>query len=271
MMTRTAMRSTGTVGCVAEPVSTVRSVDLDGTLVAAGHQPEYLPYLGFLAKMFESDVFVILDHVQFEKPGWQSRNRILGKSGVVVLSVPVRTKGRFEQCISEVEIAAGEVWRRKHWRSIRAAYQDAPGFKEHGAFFEWVYGQPWESLLALNMAVITYLRSAFTITTPVIYSSGLDLGTVRKTELLIAICKATGCGAYLSGRGAAVYLDEERLGAAGIEARFTGFNHPVYNQGEHPFVPNMSALDMLFRHPHSAPRLLADSLDVSRGVEGVWR
>ena len=31
------------------------------------HQPEYLPWLGYFKKIMNSEIFVILDDVQFEK------------------------------------------------------------------------------------------------------------------------------------------------------------------------------------------------------------
>ncbi|MBI3637246.1 MAG: WbqC family protein, partial [Candidatus Rokubacteria bacterium] len=40
------------------------------------HQPHYLPWLGYLAKWAAADVFIVLDTVQYEKNGWQNRNRI---------------------------------------------------------------------------------------------------------------------------------------------------------------------------------------------------
>src|SRR5919199_1238191 len=45
------------------------------------HQPQYLPWLGYLAKRAAADVFIYLDTVQYEKNGWQNRNRIKTKDG----------------------------------------------------------------------------------------------------------------------------------------------------------------------------------------------
>ena len=40
------------------------------------HQPVYLPWLGFFEKVISSEKFVFLDDVQFEKNGFQNRNKI---------------------------------------------------------------------------------------------------------------------------------------------------------------------------------------------------
>ena len=36
-------------------------------MLVAIHQPCFVPWLGYLDRMLRSDLFVILDHVQFER------------------------------------------------------------------------------------------------------------------------------------------------------------------------------------------------------------
>ncbi|MEK7336636.1 MAG: WbqC family protein, partial [Nitrospirota bacterium] len=40
------------------------------------HQPQFLPWLGYLDKIDRADLFIVLDTVQFKKNEWQNRNRI---------------------------------------------------------------------------------------------------------------------------------------------------------------------------------------------------
>ena len=44
--------------------------------VVAIHQPCYIPWLPFFEKIKKSDIFVFLDDVQYQKNGWQNRNKI---------------------------------------------------------------------------------------------------------------------------------------------------------------------------------------------------
>ena len=43
----------------------------------------------YAEKMMNSDIFVFLDDAQFEKKGWQNRNRRRTKDGTALLSIPV--------------------------------------------------------------------------------------------------------------------------------------------------------------------------------------
>jgi hypothetical protein len=92
-------------------------------MVAAGHQPNYLPWLGFFDKIRRSNIFIIEDNVQFERQGFTNRNRILTADGVRWLTVPIEHTDR-DLLINEVHIAnkADPSWRRKHWLTIKHSY-----------------------------------------------------------------------------------------------------------------------------------------------------
>lgn len=85
-------------------------------------QPGYLPWLGFFELMYNCDIFVLLDDVQYTKKDWRSRNRIRTKGGWIWLTVPVFTKNKRFQFINEVKINYFEDWGRKHLESIKINY-----------------------------------------------------------------------------------------------------------------------------------------------------
>ena len=57
--------------------------------VLVAHQPEYFPWLGFIAKAQLADVYYIVDTVQYMKEHWHSRNKIRKKDGWLWLRTPV--------------------------------------------------------------------------------------------------------------------------------------------------------------------------------------
>ena len=57
--------------------------------VLVAHQPEYFPWLGFIAKAQLADVYYIVDTVQYMKEHWHSRNKIRKKDGWLWINTPV--------------------------------------------------------------------------------------------------------------------------------------------------------------------------------------
>ena len=67
-------------------------------------QPTFLPYEGYFHLIDNVDKFIFLDNIQFDKRSWQQRNWLLIGKKEKLVSIPVISKNRFNQLISEVEI-----------------------------------------------------------------------------------------------------------------------------------------------------------------------
>src|SRR5215470_5119272 len=97
-------------------------------MVLTIHQPAYLPWLGYFDRIAQSDAFIFLDNVQFERNSFTNRNRIKTANGPIWLTVPVRLNGHLDQTILATEIDERRDWRRKHLRAIEQNYRRAPCF-----------------------------------------------------------------------------------------------------------------------------------------------
>ncbi len=224
--------------------------------VIALHQPVYLPFAGFFQKMARADAFAFMDFVQLNKRSWQVRNRIKTRRGALWLTVPVYVKGRYYQPIRDARVA-GDGWRHKHWEAVRHNYGKAPHFGDYAAFFEEVYGRRWEWLTDLNLHIVEGMRRLLGITTPVLDTAGMTFeGT--KSDLVIDICKKLGGTAYLSSDGETAYIEKEKFDAAGLGHSYLGWEPTPYPQLFGEFIPNLSAVDVLF---NCGPK----SLDVIMG------
>ena len=236
-------------------------------MILVGHQPEYLPYIGFFQKVARADCFVLVDHVQYAKKDFQNRNYIRSYGGRVQLTVPVLTTGRFDQAINEVEIDPAKVWARKHWNSIHLSYRRAPHFEPYAAELCAAYEEPWHMLSALTARLIRMMLGFLKIDVPVLESSAMDI-RATKTEMLSELCKQTGASAYVSGQGARDYVNEDLLRHAGIRHYWCPFEHPVYPQFHGEFIPNLSTLDLLFNCGESAADVLRECIDAAPLEEG---
>lgn len=221
------------------------------------HQPEAFPWLGFLDKALRSDVFILLDDVQFEKNYFQNRNRILGASGPLWVTVPVLQTGRSQQTIREAVIdeTGNPRWRRKHLASWEQAYSPRPHAEAILPFLRELYGRPWERLADFNRAAIDFLFAAFEIRAEVVWSSSLP-SSGSSTGKLAGLCAAVGATTYLSGISGRDYLDESVFKAAGIAVEYQNFLHPIYRQRSQPFVPCMSSFDLLANEGPESARIL---------------
>jgi hypothetical protein len=207
------------------------------------HQPQYLPWLGYLDKLDRTDVFVLLDTVQFKKNEWQNRNRIRTAQGWQYLTVPVLHE--FPQRLDQVRINNQTDWRRKHQTSLETHYRKAPHYDRYAPAFRDLYSWAWERLAPLNIEVIRMLTEAFRITTKLVEASRF---TTRddQTGRLVDLCKALGADRYLAGDGGHAYMNLTEFEAAGITVEFQEFAHPEYAQTYTPFIAGMSAIDLLF-------------------------
>ena len=63
-------------------------------MILSTAQPYFAPFPEFFYKAYLSDIFVILDRVQFPRgTTWMTRNRFKNDQGVLWLTVPVLKKG----------------------------------------------------------------------------------------------------------------------------------------------------------------------------------
>jgi hypothetical protein len=213
-------------------------------LIAAVHQPQYLPWLGYFDKIRRADIFCYLDDVQYKKNDWQNRNRIKTAQGWQWLTVPVRH--RFPQKICDVAINNAVNWKKKHLHTLATNYSRAPFFKRFAPSFEEIYSQDWRFLADLNIALVESLKKTFRLDhLPAVKSSGLNLRR-DPTDRLIDICRQLKADTYLSGPDGVIYMDLKRFKQYGIRVIVQEFVHPVYPQLFNDFRAQMSAVDLLF-------------------------
>lgn len=222
------------------------------TVLCGIHQLHYLPWLRYFEKIVRSDVFIILDTVQYNKNGWQNRNRIKSARGPVLLTVPVHAP--LGCTLDAVRIDNTQPWRRKHWLTIEQSYRRAPQFARHSAFLRDTYARDWDSLNELNRHMLDYFVHALGIGTRVVYASELNVEGVA-TDRLVNLLKAVGADAYYSGAYALdQYLDAAKLERAGIELRLQQWRSAPYPQLHGAFVSDLSVVDLIMNLEADAAR-----------------
>jgi len=240
-------------------------------MIVSIHQPHFLPWLGYFDRMRQSDLFVLLDHVQFERQNYQNRVQIKTSQGLHWLVVPVQQRSRSETILDKLVVNQGSGrhhWAHRVYASIEHSYRGAPGFAAASVELRELLLRPWSRLVDLDLALIDWLRAALDIRTPMVRSSELGV-TGKKAELVLAICQATGASVFLGGLGASRhYVEPEPFHRAGIDIAWQRFVHPRYPQRPAPgrFVEGVSALDLVFNAGPDAARILRESSASQRAL-----
>lgn len=219
-------------------------------MIVAIHQPHFLPWLGYLHRMASSDLFVLLDHVQFERRNYQNRTMIRVNGEARWLTVPMVQRSQKERIVDkEVDnrLNGAKGWAPGSFATLRHAYSRAPFFADYAPAFERLFAQRWERLVDINQAGLDLLRKAFGIGTPLARSSEMAVEGMRG-DLLLSICRAVGARTLLAGMGGSRgYLDVAAFASSGIQIVFHDWIHPEYRQcGPGEFIRGLSAVDLLF-------------------------
>jgi hypothetical protein len=219
-------------------------------MLVAIHQPHYLPWLGYLSKMACADLFVELDHVQFERRNYQNRTMIRMNGEARWITVPVLQHSQKERILDKQvdnRLEGSKWWSAIHFSTLRHAYGEAGFFSAYAPQLKKLFERRFERLVELDQAGLDFLREAFGIDTPLVNSSELAVEGARG-DLILNICRAVGADTLLAGMGGSrSYLDAQAFARAGVSIKYHDFKHPEYAQcGEAPFIKGLSAIDMLF-------------------------
>jgi hypothetical protein len=202
----------------------------------------YIPWKGFFDLIGRCDEYVIYDGAQYVKRHWHNRNRIKTANGVEWLSIPVITKGRFEQSI---ELA---------YKRTRYFEQLAPTVR---GWYESADKQA--RLTDVNAIFLHGIAKLLGLKTRIVRDDAYPAQGV-KTERLLGIVRAAGADRYLSGPSARTYLDEALLASSGIATEWMSYNdYPEYPQLHGSFEHAVTAIDLLFNTGLEAPRFLKHS------------
>lgn len=219
------------------------------------HQPDFVPYLGFFDRLLDSDVFIILDDVQFSKHGWHHRDKIKTATGAAWLTLPVQAAS-LGTLIMNMDLSKDrQKWFENHANKLYENYRKARFYNEFSEVIFNIYKNKETSLSKFNMEFIRLFLSFFEIDVEIVMSSDLKCSG-GKNERLVALLKAVEGTHYISGTGAIDYMKPEIFNDAGIILEIQDFKHPSYPQQHGDFLPFLSCLDVLFNCGRESAEIL---------------
>ena len=214
-------------------------------MILSANQPYFAPFPGFFYKAWMSDLFVVLDNVQFPQgTTWITRNRFKSHQGALWITVPVWKKGLGLQKISEIRVCHEGRWAKKHLESLKTAYRKAPYLSEHLGFLEEMFSEKNEKLVDLNLAVIHYLMRALEIKTRLVLLSDLNVPSAGNRRL-VDLCTKLGASQFVAQAPAKKFLNEKSFQDAGVKITYVNPPAPIYPQLWGAFLANLSIFDLV--------------------------
>ena len=224
-------------------------------------QPTFLPWCGFFSLISNVDQFVFLDQVQFDKRSWQQRNYISVKGEKKLLTIPVKSKGKFNQFLEAVEIDYENFNYVKLMKTLEHSYSKSPNFLNLANGIEDILKIKHKFLCDLNIDLIKYFCSILEIKTKLIRQSEINIPHKGKEKTLSQIAIKNNATTYISTIGAKAYLKNKTLIDTNIKIYFFEYTNKRYNQinNNSEFIPNLSIVDLIFNEGINSRSILKEN------------
>ncbi len=224
-------------------------------LVLASHQPDFFPWMGYFYKIFQSDIFVFSDNVQYSKTGRHNYNLILTKNGPLRVTMPIHYHAIN---LNDLQLAVDEKTISKLLKTLTMEYSKAPHYSEaYPVIEELLIGSlEQENLASFNYACIMKFCELFGLFSEgreFYISSNLDLKN-RRDARIIEMCKLLNADAYFSGTAAKDYHIEDDYRKNGIALIYSDYEPIVYPQIGNPPSINMCSIDYVMNCGFILPR-----------------
>ncbi|AHB47560.1 hypothetical protein W911_02665 [Hyphomicrobium nitrativorans NL23] len=225
-------------------------------------QPMLFPWPGLFEQIMLADVYVHHDDAQFSQSSFTRRIQVKNGAGVTWMTIPLKNRLNMHQRINELE-AADEPWKRTHRNLLLRTLRGAPFLDDAIALFDSACQQT--SVCDLLMASIEepcrYLGIGGAMT--IARTSTLGIGE-RSWQRVLKVTQAFGGTRYITGHGAANYLDHEAFEAAGIAVDYMNYSRTPWPQFGDAFTPFVTILDLI---AHTGP----NAVDCLRPATVDWR
>ncbi|MFN0212771.1 MAG: WbqC family protein [Saprospiraceae bacterium] len=186
----------------------------------------YLPSIAWCSAVWREEVVALETAEHYKKGSLRNRCYLAGPNGPQRLSIPL-VKGKHQQTpIREVQISYDEPWQRQHWRTIQAAYGNAPFFEHYADDIRPFYERRWAYLFDYNFEFQTLILQN---------KMGWTGKFVFQTDYF-------PLGTWTQGPD---FRDSIQGDLNGFPAWFSPARYPQVFEERTGFLPNLSVLDLL--------------------------
>ena len=147
--------------------------------------------------------------------------------------------------IKNVKFSNYNNWKKVFFKTLEVNYSKSKFFHENILILNSLFNEDFVYLMDLNIKLINYFFSIFSIKTKLIFSSELRLNSY-KNKLIVDICNKLKCKEYITGKGSDDYLDLDEFKKNNISLNQDINFNDKYLQINGTFMRDLSVLDFYF-------------------------
>lgn len=212
-------------------------------MIVSIHQPHFIPWSGYFAKILFSDVFVYYDDAQYVKNTFVNRNKLLINGDSAYITIPV-LKGSLLDKINQ-KIILESNWKSKHLNTINTYYSKCKNYNILLNLFEKILDCAEDSLCDLNIKSTEILCDYLGIHKTMYVSSEIPKKNDNPTQKLIDIITYCDGTSYVSGSNGRKYLDFDLFNNSNIDLSFGSFCPDLSSNLSNQPNYDLSILDMV--------------------------
>ena len=228
-------------------------------------QPMLFPWPGFFEQLMLADTYYFLDDTQFSKGSFTNRIQIKVGNETKWMTIPLAAKGTFQD-INQLR-ANDEKWRSGHLELLKQAFRHAPFKNDAISLVEEAYAHAdlCKLLIASIELTANYLAIGKQQKRALTSHLMIEGRSWQRVLDMVVAAKATR---YLTGHGAAAYLDHEAFENAGISVEYMNYSKTPWPQAGSAFTPYVSILDLIANTGPDAAHYLRPSTTPWRSFLG---
>lgn len=233
-------------------------------MIIACNQPYFIPYIGYWQLINLADVFVILDDYAYINRGWINRNRILSNGEPTYFGVSLKNASQ-NKMIDDTFLSEQDF--NKLLKSLYYQYHKAPNFESGYHLMETIFSSTEKNLAKFLQHALQVIAEYLDIKTKFVLSSEMEGNNLLKREYRIYDqCARLGADTYVNAIGGMELYDFEEFKKRNITLKFLKTRPVEYKQFNHPFVANLSILDVIMFNPQEEVIKMLDQYDLISSI-----